>query len=274
MGYPMARNLAVAGVSLLVWNRSADKSAALRDEFPDLVKVAQTPTEVVQGTKVVYSMLSNLEAHAAVFPLVLEGVSQGKAIVDCATLTPEAMAASSKQITEKGGVFLEAPVSGSKKPAEDGTLIFLTAGDEALKTACEPHFAKMGKSVKYYGPEVGQGSRMKLVVNVTMGTMMAAAGEGVGLAEKSGFAAGDLMEVISEGAMACPLYSLKTKNIVSKEYPPAFPLKHAHKDMKFALDLAKTLDAPLPVAAAAEAQFAQSTAVDADFSAVVEVFRK
>ena len=274
MGYPMAENLLKGGVALTVWNRSVEKSAQLKAAYGELVTVAETPADVVRAADVTYSMLSNLEAHEAVSPLALQGVSSGKAIVDCATLTPETMRLSHAAITSAGGRFLEAPVSGSKKPAEDGTLIFLASGDASLKVQCEPHFKLMGKSTKYYGEEAGKGTKMKLVVNATMGTMMAAAAEGVGVIEKCGFAATDLMEVIGEGAMACPMFTMKTKNIAAQSYPPAFPLKHAHKDMRFALGLSEDVSSLMPVAAAAEAEYAKSARQDEDFSAIAENFRQ
>ena len=137
-------------------------------------------------------MLSTLEASEAVFPGMLEKVCAGKSIVDCATLTPERMAAMSSAVKAAGGSFLEAPVSGSKGPAEAGQLIFLTAGDAAVKEAAEADLEAMGKATFYFGEEVGvsaatvglgcgcagsdgsnccweqRGSKMKLVVNMIM----------------------------------------------------------------------------------------------------------
>ena len=113
-------------------------------------------------------MLSTLEASEAVFPGMLEKVCAGKSIVDCATLTPERMAAMSSAVKAAGGSFLEAPVSGSKGPAEAGQLIFLTAGDAAVKEAAESDLEAMGKATFYFGEEVGRGSKMKLVVNMIM----------------------------------------------------------------------------------------------------------
>ena len=103
-------------------------------------------------------MLSTLEASEAVFPGMLEKVCAGKSIVDCATLTPERMAAMSSAVKAAGGSFLEAPVSGSKGPAEAGQLIFLTAGDAAVKEAAEADLEAMGKATFYFGEEVGRGS--------------------------------------------------------------------------------------------------------------------
>eukprot|EP01064_Diplonema_japonicum_P028650 TRINITY_DN443_c1_g1_i8.p1 TRINITY_DN443_c1_g1~~TRINITY_DN443_c1_g1_i8.p1 ORF type:complete len:308 (+),score=102.49 TRINITY_DN443_c1_g1_i8:58-924(+) len=276
MGEGMARNLAKGGVKLVVWNRTASKSEELVKEYPDLVTVAASPGAVVKACGVTFSMLSNLEASAACFGPVLDNVAEGKSIVDCATLTPEAMQDMASKIQAKGGRFLEAPVSGTKKPAADGQLIFLTAGSESLNKEVSQYLDLMGKATHYYGEKVGAGTKMKLAINMTMGTMMVAVSEGIALAESSDLTAADFMEVLGEGAMACPMYKVKGANLISHSHPPAFPLKHAHKDMKFAIDLGAAQGATLPVSSSAEAQFAKAPAEDQDkdFSAVTEVVRK
>ena len=158
MGLGMARNLVRSGRELIVWNRTADKSTAFsaEDGMVGKVTVASTPAEVVEKCALTYSMLSTLQASEAVFPQVLSAVTAGKSIVDCATLTPEHMQAMAQAVTSKGGAFLEAPVSGSKAPAEQGTLIFLTAGDAAVKEATVADMDAMGKATFYFGDGVGQ----------------------------------------------------------------------------------------------------------------------
>ena len=133
----------------------------------------------MKACDLVYVMLSTPEAVKAVYEMdggVLAGVGAGKCIVDCATLAPEDMIRLSEQVTSKGGRFLEAPVSGSKGPAAAGALIFLAGGDEALYADCAADFDAMGKAKFHFGA-VGAGTRMKLVVNMLMGSMMCAFGE-------------------------------------------------------------------------------------------------
>lgn len=130
----------------------------------------------------------------------------------------------------------QAPVSGSKKPAIDGQLIILCAGDESLFKDAEPAFSKMGKRWMHLG-QTGAGARMKLVVNMIMGTMTGALGEGMALCEKAMLKQSDLLEVLGLGAMASPLVSLKGPSMSARKYPPAFPLKHQQKDLRLALAL-------------------------------------
>lgn len=157
MGLGMAKNLLTKrNASLLVWNRDTTKATQLASEFPSQVRVASSPIEVVQNCNLVYSMLSTIEASKAVFDNentegVLRGIHQSSCIVDCATLTPERMSELNHFVTQAGGKFLEAPVSGSKAPAEQGTLIFMCAGSEAVYEMCGKDLDVMGKQRHYLG---------------------------------------------------------------------------------------------------------------------------
>ena len=196
MGEGMAMNLLKGGKTLVVWNRSKDKCAPLVDAYGEKCIVVNTPQEVIERCEKTFCMLSTLEASQAVFPLVLEAVTVGKAIIDCATLTPEYMQDMERQVAEKGGTFLEAPVSGSKGPAAAGALIFLAGGDPALYDAVvTDELELMGKASFHFGP-VGSGTKMKLVVNMTMGSMLTCLAEGAALAEASSLSTGQLLEVL------------------------------------------------------------------------------
>ena len=107
-------------------------------------------------------------------------------------------------VAEAGGRFLEAPVPGTKKPAEDGTLIILCAGDESLYAEVGPLLDLMGKKRVFLGA-VGRAARMKLVVNMIMGGMMASFCEGLALADRGGLDASDLLDVLANwGAAGVP----------------------------------------------------------------------
>ena len=280
MGDGMARCLLKSGRSLVVWNRSAAKCDALKAEAADAVTVLASPAEVVKACDLVYVMLSTPEAVKAVYEMdggVLAGVGAGKCIVDCATLAPEDMIRLSEQVTSKGGRFLEAPVSGSKGPAAAGALIFLAGGDEALYADCAADFDAMGKAKFHFGA-VGAGTRMKLVVNMLMGSMMCAFGEGLALCEASGLDRAQLLQVLELGAVATPMYKLKGPKMIAGDHAPNFPLQHAHKDMRLAVELGTAVGVGLPVSATAEAAMKRARDDDglgeSDFSAVYEAQKK
>ena len=192
MGVPMSINLLKAGYSVTVWNRTPDKCAPAVQAG---AMQAATASEVVKSCDVTFAMLADPVAAEAVAlgpDGVLEAMCAGKGYVDVSTIDPASAAKIAAAIRGKGGAYLEAPVSGSKKPAEDGTLIFLCAGDEALYTTCLEALEVMGKKSLFLG-EVGAGARMKLVVNMVMGSMLAAYSEGFALAEAAGLNLDDVM---------------------------------------------------------------------------------
>jgi len=262
MGEGMAINLLKSGHTLAVWNRSRGKSEALAASWGDKVVVCETPAEVFSKTNLVYCMLSTPEVVKSVYEMeagVLAGVTAGKCIVDCATIAPDDMQRLYKQVTDKGGRFLEAPVSGSKGPAHAGQLIFLCAGDEALFKEATADLDAMGKASFFFG-EPGSGARMKLVVNMTMGSMMVALGEAVSLCEKAQLDSKQMLQVLDLGAMANPMFKLKGPKMLAGEFEPNFPLQHQQKDLKLAVELGKSLGLPLPLADTADTVMQQARA--------------
>lgn len=276
MGLAMANNLLKAGYEVVVWNRNADKCAPL---VAAGAKLASTPAEVAKRSDYTFAMLSDPPAALEVAcgtNGIVSGLSAGKGYVDVSTIDVDTARSIAAAVRGTGASFLEAPVSGSKGPAEQGKLIFLTAGDESLFSAVAAPLDVMGKA-KFYLGEVGAGAKMKLVVNMVMGSTMAAFAEGMVLADKSGLKSEDLLEVLSLGAIACPMFALKGPGMAKGgSYPPAFPLKHQQKDMRLALLLGDELSLALPVAATANAQYLAARGEgrgDEDFCAVIEAVR-
>ncbi|KAL4437458.1 hypothetical protein ABPG75_004597 [Micractinium tetrahymenae] len=272
MGYAMASNLLKAGYEVMVWNRSPGKTDGLAAAG---AKVAATPGEVACACDITLAMLSDPEAclEVATGPDgVASAISAGKGYVDVSTVDAQTAQVVAAAVRAKGAAFLEAPVSGSKGPAEQGQLIFLTAGDQQLFDAASPLLDVMGKASFFLG-EVGAGANMKLVVNMIMGSMMASYAEGLSLAKQCGLRQADLIEVIKLGAIAAPMFALKGPPMTDGKYPPAFPLKHQQKDMRLALALGDATAQQLPLAAAANELYKKARAAgysDADFSAVME----
>mmetsp|Transcript_23594 Transcript_23594/g.76744 ORF Transcript_23594/g.76744 Transcript_23594/m.76744 type:complete len:290 (-) Transcript_23594:120-989(-) len=272
MGTPMALNLLKAGNQVTVWNRTPDKCA---EAVAAGATQAATPADVIKSCSITFAMLADPEvAKKVAFDAggVVEGIAAGKAYVDVSTVDAATSSAIGEAITAKGGRFLEAPVSGSKKPAIDGQLIFLCAGDESLYKEVVPALDVMGKKSLFLG-EVGAGARMKLVVNMVMGSMMGAFSEGMALCEKASLSQQDLLDVLDIGAMANPMFKLKGGSLLKRDYPPAFPLKHQQKDMRLALALGDELDQAMPIAAAANEQYKKAKTMglgDNDFAAVYD----
>lgn len=202
MGLPMAANLANKGVGdVLAWNRSAarfDALEALTKDGPCSVQWANSAGDVLSRCSTTFAMLSTPEAADAVLNRTgaLKELKPGHALVDCSTFSAEDMQRTAAAVHSQGASFLEAPVSGSKGPAEQGSLIFLTAGERSVYAGAKDAFAAMGKRSFFLGEEVGNGTRMKLIVNQVMSTTLVALAEGVALAEATGIGVSDLLEVL------------------------------------------------------------------------------
>ncbi|KAK7402259.1 hypothetical protein VNO78_14381 [Psophocarpus tetragonolobus] len=275
MGSPMAHNLLKAGIDLTVWNRTKSKC----DPLISLgAKYKPSPEEVTASCDVTFAMLADPQTavHVACGKHgAANGMGPGKGYVDVSTVDGDTSKLISGNIKSTGALFLEAPVSGSKKPAEDGQLIFLTAGDRDLYERVAPLLDIMGKS-KFYLGDVGNGAAMKLIVNMIMGSMMASFSEGLLLSEKVGLDPDVLVQVVSQGAISAPMYSTKGPSMIQSLYPTAFPLKHQQKDLRLALGLAESVSQPIPIAAAANELYkvAKSQGLsDQDFSAVIEALK-
>lgn len=270
MGAPMAANLLKAGHRVTVWNRTAAKcdplveAGALRGD---------SAAGVVAASDITFAMLADpAAAEQVVFGAggVIEGLDDGKGYVDMSTVDENTSRNIDAGITAAGGRFLEAPVSGTRKPAQDGSLIILAAGDESLYQKAGPLLDLMGKKRLFLG-ETGQAARMKLVVNMIMGGMMSSFCEGLALGARGGLQAAEILDVLSAGALANPMFAGKGRLIAEGDFSPAFPLKHMQKDLRLAVKLGNILCQPLPSAEAANRAFIRALEADLgdeDFCAV------
>jgi 3-hydroxyisobutyrate dehydrogenase-like beta-hydroxyacid dehydrogenase len=271
MGTPMAGHLIRGGHEVTVWNRTAAACAPLVAQG---ARRGSSPAAVAAACDITFAMLADPAAALAVAcgpDGVCEGIGQGRGYVDFSTVDPATSRHLAQAVQGRGGRFLEAPVSGSRAPAEQGTLVILAAGDEDLYRSAGPLLDLVGSKRFYLGP-VGNGACLKLVVNMVMGGMMASFCEGLVLASRAGLEAEDLLSVLAAGAVANPMFNGKGPRMVAGEYEVAFPLKHMQKDLRLALGLAAELGTALPSAASAHAAFTQALIAgdgDLDFSALL-----
>jgi 3-hydroxyisobutyrate dehydrogenase-like beta-hydroxyacid dehydrogenase len=275
MGSAMAYRLVRDGWDMTIWNRDEAKCQPLIEAG---AKQGENPAAVAAACDLTIAMVSDPAASRAIAfgeHGVIEGLSQGKGYVEMSTIDEETSCAIARAVQAKDARYLEAPVSGSKKPAEDGTLVILAAGDRTLFDEVKPAFEVMGKLSIYLGA-TGQGSRMKLIVNMIMGSMMTAFCEGIALAHAAHLAPEDLFAVLDAGALSNPMFRLKGPQIEEESFPPAFPLKHMQKDLRLALALGDQLAISTPAAAVANEAFKRARKMglaDQDFAAVWKAIR-
>lgn len=270
MGAPMAANLRKAGHPLIVYNRTAGKAAPLVQAG---ARVADTPAAVAAAADTVILMLTGPAAIDAVLSGpdgLLTKPLDGKRIINMSTVPPAYTAGLAETLAAHGAHLIDAPVSGSKKPAEDGTLVILAGGDEAEITAAEPLLLAMGKQVVRCGG-TGHGSAMKMAVNLLLGTMMAGLAEAVTLGEKCGLDISVLLDTILAGPLGCGLFQLKREMLLAHDFPPQFPYKHMAKDLGFVLETAEDAGAPVPLGRTVAGLYraeAEPALADQDFAAV------
>lgn len=277
MGSAMAMNLVKAGFKVTVWNRTKEKTRPLVEAG---AVPAATPRAVAEASDIVFAMMATPIAVKSVRDGedgIIAGLDSGKGYVDMSTIDAGTSMESSRLAHEKGALFLEAPVAGSRKPAEDATLTIMAAGDRALYDKSLPVLEKMGGKILFLG-ETGNATRMKLANNLVMGGMLTALCEGLALASKSGLNPLQLLEVLDSGAMTNPMFRLKGGMIARDGgFPAAFPLKHMQKDLRLALQLAEESGQPLFATATVNELFKKALSEglgDSDFAAVSRVIRK
>lgn len=246
MGTPMAANLHRAGFPLKVYNRTAERAKPLAELG---VELAASPQSLAQATDIIMLMVTGPEAIQDLLwgaEGAFRELRPGKIVINMSSVTPRFTRELNAVLTGQGVTFIDAPVSGSKKPAEEGTLIILAGGPEAAVAKVAPLLGAMGKRVIYCG-EAGQGSMMKMTINLLLGLMMAALGETVGYGRAGGLSIETILEVVHSGPLSCGLYQLKTEMLKTGEFPPQFPLKHMTKDAKFIIDTAYESGAAAPL---------------------------
>ncbi|CAM3026621.1 NAD(P)-dependent oxidoreductase [Paenibacillus sediminis] len=248
MGKPMAANLLRAGYQVYVYNRTKDKAEELLQAGACL---ASSPKEVSEHSDIIITMVSDSAAVESVLTRsdgILSAQLQGKIIVDMSTTGPNDSKKFSQLVNDHGGLFLDAPVSGSVKPAQDGTLIVLVGGDAEVYEKCRPIFDVLGKTSIHFGDN-GSGSSAKLVINSLLGITMHGISESLMLASQLGLNTEQVLFMMSESALNSPLLQAKKQMLLQEEFPAAFALKLMTKDLKLTVDAATQANTPLPTVA-------------------------
>jgi 3-hydroxyisobutyrate dehydrogenase-like beta-hydroxyacid dehydrogenase len=273
MGSRMAANLCRAGFEVHAWNRTRARAEELAAAHGAVV--ADTPAAAAAATGTVITMVvDSPEVEAVLFGTdgAADGLGDGGLAIDMSTIAPSASRAIADRLGERGVDFLDAPVTGSKPKAEEGTLTIMVGGAAPPFERARPLFDAMGKLVVHVGPQ-GHGSMVKLINNTLAAVNTAAVAEGIALARRAGLDLDKLLEVVEAGSGTSAMLDLKAKPIIDHDYEPLFKLGHMLKDVRHCLAEAEALGAKLPVAGAAEKLYGQADRAghyDDDFAAVAE----
>lgn len=238
MGRGIARSLLRAGLTVDVWNRTPDRAAALAAHG---AVVHAHPADAVAAAGVVVTMLADAAAvrSVALDQGVLAGLQPGAVWVQMGTIgigaTGELAATAAAQRPDVA--FVDAPVSGSRAPAETGELVILASGPERARVALAPVFGALAQSARWLG-EAGAGSRMKTVVNAWLIFLIEGAAEILALADAVGVDRAAVLDLLSTGRMASAVAAGKARKMDAGDDSPDFPLRWAAKDAGLALEAA------------------------------------
>jgi 3-hydroxyisobutyrate dehydrogenase-like beta-hydroxyacid dehydrogenase len=241
MGRSMAANLVRAGHEVTVWNRTpgAEVQGA---------RSASSPAEAARGAEVVWMCVSDTKAVESLLfgpQGVEESLAEGMIIVDSSTISPSATRQFAERVRARGVQYVDAPVTGSKVGAENGTLIFIVGGDEAVIENLKPLLAAMGKSFFRMG-DTSKGQAAKLVMNLQIALIYEGFAEALTLAAKLGVSAETLLPLIQASMVRSGVVDYKAPFVLKHDFSPNFPLRLMHKDIRLTLEAAKEVRVKLP----------------------------
>ncbi|MFS0561527.1 NAD(P)-dependent oxidoreductase [Terribacillus sp. 179-K 1B1 HS] len=246
MGQNMAANLLEKGEQLVVYNRTKEKAQALLDKGAIW---AESPRKVGEQADIVFTMLTDPQAVQAVAygeDGLFSGMKESSLWVDVSTVKP----AFTKEMAEAARAhqirFVDAPVSGSKAPAQQGKLHFLVGGDAQDVKEITPLLEKMGQSIQHMGAN-GNGSATKLAVNMLLVQSLTGLSEAISFGEAVGLDREHLMDVLLALPVTSDIQAGKRDTILQQNFDPQFPLEHAYKDLQQISETAYEAGAPLPM---------------------------
>ncbi len=207
----------------------------------------------------------------------LETLPQGVTVVMHTTMAPGAMQAIAARLEATGHRLLDAPITGGKVGADEGTLTIIVSGTEQAMQAARPAFAVMGKKIAYCGSEIGAGSTVKMINQMICGISVVATAEGISLAAKAGADPHVVYDVIKSGAARSFVWENRVPTMLAGDFTPRGVVEIFTKDLGIVLEAGKALDFPLPMTALALQQFLGAAALGyerADDGAVVKVYEQ
>ena len=272
MGHAMATNLVKAGHEVTVWNRTPGK-------LVEGAGMAPNPAAAAQGAEVVWLCVSDTAAVEKILfgPEGIEqSLAEGMIIADSSTISPSATLKYAERVRTRGAAYVDAPMTGSKIGAADGTLIFMVGGDEATVQRLNPLFAAMGKKIFRMG-ETGKGQATKLVMNLQIALIFEGFAEALTLATKLGVDSQQLVSLIEATMVRSGVVEYKAPFVLRRDFTPNFPLRLMHKDIRLALEAAKEVRVKLPGLETVEEIYELATEEghqDLDYAATLTLLEK
>lgn len=272
MGHAMATNLVKAGHEVTVWNRTPGK-------LVEGAGVAPTPSAAASGAEVVWFCVSDTDAVETLLSGpdgVEQSLTEGMIIADSSTISPVATVKFAERVGAKGSFWVDAPMTGSKIGARDGTLVFIVGGDEPHIERLKPLFAAMGKKIFRMG-ETGKGQATKLAMNLQIALIFEGFAEALTLATKLGVDSEKLVQLIDATMVRSGVVEYKAPFVLNRDFTPNFPLRLMHKDIRLTLEAAKEARVKLPGLETVEEIYEMATEDghrDLDYAATLTLLEK
>ena len=257
MGGAMARNLVRAGHRVRVWNRTRDKAAPLAE---DGAVVMDTPGGAVAGAEVVQTALFDGKTALAVMREAAPELRSGTLWMQSSTAALDDAPVLADFARENGIVYVDAPVLGTRQPAEKGELVVLAAGPEQARGPLDPVFKAIGRKALWVGTEPGRATRLKLVINNWVLVLNHGVAETISLAEALDVDPDDFLDAVSGGGLDAGYLHLKAAAIRSRDFTPSFAVRTAEKDTELILAAAEEAGISLPLVAAGAERFRKAAA--------------
>ncbi len=229
LGSAMVRRLASEGVRVRAWNRTRRKA----EHLP--VELEKTPAVLVTSVEVLFLNLFDSDAVEEVLTMpggVLQGTCCDKIIVDTTTNHPARVLRFHDFFRAQGGTYLEAPVLGSVVPALKGALTMLVSGEQHGLNGAMPFIEKLCKAI-YQLPEPGTATRMKLINNLVLASLMATLADAVALGERAGIARATALDILGSGAGESAVLAAKREKLRQEDFSPQFSVKAILKDLRY-----------------------------------------
>jgi 3-hydroxyisobutyrate dehydrogenase-like beta-hydroxyacid dehydrogenase len=274
MGSRMAACLRASGYELRVYNRTRERAEEWAREHGGTV--AASPREAAEGVSAVVTMVVDGEQVDAMLlgeDGAAAGAPPGTLFVDMSTIGPAAARRIGTELSERGHRFVDAPVTGSAPAAESGTLTIMAGGADADLDDAMPLFDAMGSTIVRAG-ELGQGQAVKVLSNAVSAINCATLAQAFVVGRREGLDLDALIQVMAGGSAASKMLDLKARPMLEHDFSPLFKLEHMLKDVRLALEEARTAGTGFPFAGLAGELYSIGVGrglADQDFAAVVEV---
>jgi 3-hydroxyisobutyrate dehydrogenase len=256
MGLPIGRNLLAAGLPLRVWNRDPGKAHPLIEQG---ASPAGSPGDAVSGADVVITMLYDADSVAEVVRQAAGRFAPSATWLQLTTVGVEGAEQLARLADELELIYVDAPVLGTKQPAEQGQLVVVAAAPAGIRPACQPIFDIIGSRTIWLD-RPGDASKLKLVVNAWVIAVIEGVAESLALAEGFGLEPKLFLDAIRGGPIDAPYLQLKASTMLAGDFAPSFGLSNADKDAQLILRAAKLAGVEMPITRAAHEFFRRAIA--------------